>query len=69
MPIGRRRCVERAEQLKAAPSVGGMSPIKAGGIDHWGKFAGEKPPKVAEAIKEYDAALTDYDKADRNETD
>ncbi len=55
---------ERAEQLKAAPSVGGASSAKQAALIIGESLLGEKPPKVADALKEYDAALTDYDKAD-----
>jgi len=55
---------ERAEQLKAAPSVGGASPAKQAALIIGESLSGEKPPKISDALKEYNAALVDYDKAD-----
>ncbi|HEY2827680.1 MAG TPA: hypothetical protein VGJ04_08780, partial [Pirellulales bacterium] len=55
---------ERAEQLKAAPSLGGSSSAKQAALIIGESLLGEKPPKIADALKEYDAVLVDYDKAD-----
>lgn len=51
---------ERAEKLKAAPNLGGVSSAKQAAILIGDSLLSEK--KVPEAIKEYDAALTEYDK-------
>jgi serine/threonine protein kinase len=55
---------DRAEQLKAAPNLGGSSSAKEAAVLIGETYMSEKPPKLAEALKEYDAALADYDKAD-----
>jgi serine/threonine protein kinase len=54
---------ERAEKLKAAPSVGGTSNAKQAAILIGRSLQAEK--KIAEAIKEYDAALAEYEKSDK----
>ncbi|HZZ29975.1 MAG TPA: serine/threonine-protein kinase [Pirellulales bacterium] len=55
---------ERADELKQAPSLGGSSTTKQAVLLVGESLLAEKPPKLNDAIKEYDAALTDYDKAD-----
>jgi serine/threonine protein kinase len=53
---------ERAEKLKTAPSLGGYSTAKQAALLIGEILMADK--KFAEALKEYDAALADYDKAD-----
>jgi hypothetical protein len=53
---------ERAEKLKAAPSLGGSSNAKQAALLIGDSLRAEQ--KISEAIKEYDSALTEYDKAD-----
>ncbi|HEY2882315.1 MAG TPA: protein kinase [Pirellulales bacterium] len=53
---------ERADKLKAVPSLGGFSTAKQAALLVGESLLTEK--KFADAIKEYDAALADVDKAD-----
>ncbi|HTQ37557.1 MAG TPA: protein kinase, partial [Pirellulales bacterium] len=55
---------QRADELKTAPSLGGSSTAKQAALLVGESLLAEKPPKLADALKEYDAALVDYDKAD-----
>src|SRR5262249_43724821 len=49
----------RAKQLKDAPSIGGSSSAKQAAL-----LVGQSLKDMNKAIKEYDAVLTEYDKAD-----
>ena len=66
-PARRTKTVrERAEKLKAAPGMGGSSPVKQAAL-----LIGEcllAEGKFADAIKEYDGALTEYDKSEPNKS-
>ena len=53
---------ERAEKVKAAPNLGGSSNAKQASLLVGESLLAEN--KIADAIKEYDAALAEYDKAD-----
>ncbi len=53
---------ERAKKLKTAPSLGGSSNVKQAALLIGDSLLAEK--KTADAIKEYDAGLSEIDKAD-----
>jgi tetratricopeptide (TPR) repeat protein len=55
---------QRAEELKTAPNLGGSSSAKQASLLIGQSLLAEKPPKLADALKEYDGALAEYDKAD-----
>lgn len=55
---------ERTQKLIAAPSLGGSSNAKQAALLIAQSLLAQKTPKIADALKTYDAALADYDKSD-----